>query len=601
MSEHPLISLVGVIVLSVTAQWLAWRLGIPAIPLLLVIGILAGPVTQVLRPDALLGEALVPVVSLSVAVILFEGGLSLKVRELRDVGKAVRNLVTVGAAITWGLTTLAGHYILRLGWPIALLFAAMLVVTGPTVIGPLLRSVRPSTRVASVLRWEGIVIDPIGALLAVLVFEAILASGPEAAAALVVGGLLKVVLIGGVVGLLGAVALITVLYYGWAPDFLHNPIALMAVVCAFAVSNLLQEESGLFSVTLMGIVLANQKFVSTVHILEFKENLRVLLIASLFILLSARLSREGLSQVGWDSIPFLLVLMLIIRPASVFFSTIRSGLSWRERLFLSWIAPRGIVAAAVSSVFALRLGEAGSHLDSGRLVPLTFLVIIITVIVSGLTAAPVARWLRVAQPHAQGALIVGAHGWARELATLFREEGFHVLLVDSNGQNIAAAGHAGLPAREGNILSEELLDDVELAGIGKLLALTPNDEVNSLACLHLAAVFGRSDVYQLSADPHVTQEGILPKHLRGRVLFHQNVNYAFLTNRFAAGALLKSTVLTDDFDYEAFKSLYGTSAVPLFVVNETGQLQAFTLSNPPVPRSGHKLISLVDPISTGSG
>jgi len=600
VTEHHLIALVGVIVLGVAAQWLAWRLGLPSILLLLVVGILAGPVTQFLRPDALLGEALVPIVSLSVAVILFEGGLSLKVRELRAVGKVVRNLVTVGAAITWGLTTISGRYILNLSWPIALLFAAILVVTGPTVIGPLLRSVRPVTRVGSILRWEGIVIDPIGAMLAVLVFDAILATGPQAAAGLVIGGLLKVILVGGLVGLLGAGALIVILYYHWAPEFLHNPVALMTVVCAFAVSNSLQSESGLLSVTLMGVVLANQKFVSTIHILEFKENLRVLLIASLFILLSARLDRAGLSQIGWDTVPFLLVLMLVIRPASVFASTIGSGLGWRERVFLSWVAPRGIVAAAVSSVFSLRLAEAGGQLESGRLIPLTFLVIIVTVIVCGLTAAPVARSLRVAQPHAQGVLIVGAHDWARDLATLLREERFHVLLIDTNAQNIAAADLAGLPAHEGNILSEELLDEIELAGIGKLLALTPNDEVNSLACLHLAGLFGRSDVYQLSTEAPIAQEGAMPRHLRGRILFDLNVNYEFLTKRFADGALLKSTVLTHEFGYEAFKSLYGSSAVPMFLVSETGQLRAFTFNNPPFPRPGQKLISLVDPIGSDS-
>lgn len=596
MTEHHLISLVGVIVLGIAAQWLAWRLHLPSILLLLVIGILAGPVTHFLRPDALLGEALVPIVSLSVAVILFEGGLSLKIRELLAVGKAVRNLVTVGAATTWAMTTVSGHYILKLSWPIALLFAAILVVTGPTVIGPLLRSVRPVTRVASILRWEGIVIDPVGALLAVLVFDAILATGPQAAAALVIGGLMKVVLIGSLVGLLGAAALIIILYYRLAPDFLHNPVALMTVVCAFAVSNFLQSESGLLSVTLMGVVLANQKFVSTMHILEFKENLRVLLIASLFILLSARLDRQGLTHIGWETVPFLVVLMLMIRPASVFLSTLGSGLSWRERIFLSWVAPRGIVAAAVSSVFSLRLGEASGHLEPGRLVPLTFLVVIVTVMVYGLTAAPVARWLGVAQPHAQGALIVGAHDWARDLAHLLKEEGFHVLLIDTNAQHIAAAEAVGLPAHEGNILSEELLDEIELAGIGKLLAVTPNDEVNSLASLHLAGVFGRSEVYQLSSQASVTQKGNLPKHLRGRILFSRDANYSFLTTRFAGGALLKSTSLTQEFGFEAFKMLYGLSAVPLFLVTETGQLRVFTLNNPPLPRPGHKLISLVDPI-----
>jgi hypothetical protein len=292
--------------------------------------------------------------------------------------------------------------------------------------------------------------------------------------------------------------------------------------------------------------------------------------------------------------------MLVIRPACVFLSTMRSSLSWRERVFLSWVAPRGIVAAAVSSVFSLRLSETGSVPGASRLIPLTFLVIIVTVIIYGLTAGPVARWLRVAQPNAQGVLIVGAHAWARDLASLLREENFHVLLIDSNTQNVAAATAAGLPAHAGNILSEELLDEIELVGIGHLLALTSNDEVNSLACLHLATVFGRSHVYQLSPAGHIAAKGLLPRHLRGRILFGLNGNYEFVAEKFAHGALLKSTVLTRDFGYEAFRSLYGTSAVPLFLVSETGELRVFTLNNPPIPRPGQKLISLVDRIGADS-
>lgn len=598
MNEHYLISLTSILVLGVAAQWMAWRLRLPSILLLLLTGILAGPVTGWLHPDQLLGGLLVPVVSISVAVILFEGGLTLKIRELQGYGSAVRNLVTIGAIATWGLTIAAAYYLLRLGLSLAVLFGAILVVTGPTVVGPLLRHVRPLARVGSILRWEGIVIDPIGAMLAVLVFEAILAREPEAATTAVVLGLLKVLLAGSGAGLLGAAAIALMLRYHWAPDFLQSPVTLMIVVCVFASSNLLQSESGLLAVTLMGIVLANQRLVSVTHILEFKENLRVLLLAGLFILLSARLDRASLTELSLTNLQFLAMLMFVVRPASVFLSTIRSGLSWRERLLLSWVAPRGIVAAAVSSIFALRLVETG-HPEAGRLVPLTFLVIIGTVIVYGLTAAPVARWLRVAQPRPQGLLIVGAHDWAQALAGLLKAEGFQVLLVDTNPRNVAAARLAGLAAHQANVLSEEVLDEMELAGLGKLLALTSNDEVNALAALHLAPAFGRKEVYQLGPQAQTQiQKGSVPRHLRGRLLFESHVDYLYLAGRFASGAHFKTTALTREFTFADFRSLYGTSAVPLFLISEAGELKVFTRNLPPVPRPGDKLISLVDPIGS---
>jgi hypothetical protein len=273
----------------------------------------------------------------------------------------------------------------------------------------------------------------------------------------------------------------------------------MTVVTAFTMSNLLQTESGLLTVTVMGIVLGNQKTVPVKHIIEFKENLRVLLISILFIVLAARLQIDDLRHISVSSLAFLAVLIFIARPAAVALSALRSDLSWQERVFLSWMAPRGIIAAAVSSIFALKLAEAG-HPQAGQLVPLTFLVIIGTVTIYGLTASRMARWLGVAKPNPQGALIIGAHSWARAVARVLQEEGYEVLLVDTDRRNISATRLAGLPAFYASILSDSALDEIELGGIGRLLALTSNDEANSLAALHFIPAFGRSDVC-LSASP----------------------------------------------------------------------------------------------------
>ncbi len=525
-------------------------------------GIVAGPVTNFLDPDLLFGDLLLPLVSIAVAIILFEGGLSLSIADLREIGGVVRNLVTVGVLVTWTLSTAAAYFILHLDFPLAVLLGSILVVTGPTVIAPLLRHVRPAGQVGEVLKWEGILGDPIGVLLAVLVYEAILEGGFRESADQTVIRFFSSVLLGCVVGVLGGGLMVLLLKFYWVPDFLQNAFSLMMVVSVYSVSNLLQEESGFLATTVMGIAIANQRFCPVKHIIEFKEDLRVLIISSLFILLAARLDVSDLAQMDMGGFWLLAILMFVARPAGVLLSSLGSQLNRKERLFLAWMAPREIVAAAVSSVFASRLAAAG-YAQADRLVPLTFLVIIATVAIYGLTAFPLARHLKLAEPHPQGVLIAGAHGWARELALALQAEGFQVVLVDSNWQNISASRLAGLPSHFGGILSKHVLDEMSLYGIGRLLALTSNDEANSLAAVHFCDVFGRQEVYQLSPeDGEKGRKLVALQHLNGRYLFGPAITYAFLSSRFAQGATIKKTSLTEKFDYEAFQARQGTARPP---------------------------------------
>lgn len=601
MIENLLLGIASIIVLGILAQWVSWRLNLPSILILLIFGFIAGPITGFLNPDALLGDLLFPVVSASVALILFEGGLSLRLRELRETAHIVRNLVTFGALITWVLSSTAAYFIFDLGLSLSMLLGAILVVTGPTVIIPLLRQVRATGQIGSIVKWEGIVNDPIGAVLAVLVFEAIVASGIQAATATVLISLLETILIGVILGGIGAGLLIFFLKRYWIPNYLQNPVTLMFVLGAFAASDLLQKESGLFTVTLMGIILANQRMVSLKHIIEFKENLGVLLLSSLFIILSARLNLELLANLGWSSLIFLATLVLIVRPVSVLVSTFKSGLSWREKLFLSWMAPRGIVAAAVTSVFALDLVEKAGVAQAELLVPEMFLIIVGTVTIYGLSAAPLGRWLNLAQPNPQGIMFAGAHAWARSMASILRDEGYQVLMVDSNRANINAARLEGLPTFYGSILSEFIHEEIELGSLGRLLALTPNDEVNSLAALHFTETFDRAGVYQLA--PKQTENGrkeTVSSPLRGRLLFDSEATYARLTELFEAGFVIKKTNLTDKFDYEAYQRMYNDRALSLFLIDEVGDLSIFTTENQLNPQPGQTLISLVEPVEVST-
>jgi NhaP-type Na+/H+ or K+/H+ antiporter len=395
MSEQALFDLTIIVVVGITAQWLAWRLKLPAIFLLILFGIVSGPVLHLITPDRLFGNLLFPLTSLAVALILFEGGLSLRIDDLKQAGAAVRGLICVGAVVTWIAGALAGCLLLGLDFPVALLLGAILVVTGPTVIVPLLRQVPLTSKLAAILRWEGILIDPLGAMLAVLVFEASFADGMHEVLKIALLGAGKTIFLGVVIGLLGAGLIVFLIKRYYIPDYLQIPVTLTVIVSVFATANLLQTESGLLAVTILGIGLANQTMVDVRHIVHFHENLRVILLSSLFTVLAARLSLNDLDyMLSWNSLAFLGLLIFVVRPLAVALGTIRAGLIGRERIFLGFIAPRGIVAASVSSIFALQLQAAGV-IQAERLEPVTFLVIIGTVTVYGLSAAPLARRLGV--------------------------------------------------------------------------------------------------------------------------------------------------------------------------------------------------------------
>lgn len=601
MSEHHLLGLASILIVGIGARWIAWRLHLPSILLLLICGIVAGPVTGFLDPDELFGELLLPIVSLSVGIILFEGGLSLSIRDLRAVGGVVRNLVTLGVLVTWVLTAAAVHWIIGLEWILAVLFGAILVVTGPTVIIPLLRHVRPSGQVRTIVKWEGILNDPIGALLAVLVFELVLAGGFTGQADEAASLFFSSILIGCVVGVVFAALMLVLLKFYLLPDFLQNAFSLTMVVSAFTVSNELRSESGLLATTVMGIALANQRISPVKHIVEFKENLRVLIISSLFIILAAKLDLNDLYEISVPGFFFLLVLIFVIRPAAVWISCLGSNVKRPERIFLAWMAPRGIVAAAVSSIFAARLVEAGYE-DAGKFIPLAFFVIIGTVAVYGLSAFTVAKRLNLAEPEPQGVLFVGAQPWARRIALALKDAGFAVALVDSNRAHISAARLEGLKAHYGEILSEHVLDEIDLYGVGKLLAVTPNEEANSLAALHFSEIFGRKEVYQLAPDPGDLgpRRSLSVHHLNGRLAFSNTLGHGGFEERFRDGAELKSTNLSEKFDYAAFQSRYG-HALPLFRITKAGSLSVVTGDSLTEPRPGETLLALVDPAKSSNG
>lgn len=575
--------------LGFAAQWLAWRLRIPAILLLLLTGLVVGPALGVLNPDDTFGGLLFPFVSASVAIVLFEGGTSLDLRELPHLGRVVPLLIAVGGTVSWLLLTAMGIVLLDLDLGIAALLGAILVVTGPTVIGPLLEQVRPTQRVASVLRWEGILIDPVGAILAVLVFEGLIAAEGDNAPAVIARGIAESFGSGTAIGLAAAGVMLLLLRRYLLPDFLHQSATLAAVLGAFALANALHEESGLVAVVVMGIALATQRITPIDHILEFNETIRTLLISALFIVLAARLQPDDLQVIGPAEVIFVVIAIVAVRPVAVALSSLSSRLPRTERLFMAALAPRGIVAAAVSSVFSIRLTELDVA-GASAIVPVTFLVILITILVYGTTAKPLARRLGVAEPEAHGVLMVGAHPWAQALARTLQEAGSRVLLVDTDRVSVSTARAEGLRAFHTNVLGERSLDEIDLSGLGYLVALTSNDEVNALAAQRFIGSFGRRNVFQL--PPATTGRDVedVSAHLRGRLLFEEGATYRSLTVRFDFGGSVVTFPLENDADLEAFRAEH-PGGLPLFLLTESGEVQPFATDG--APRAPGMLVALV--------
>lgn len=607
------IALALIFVLGVGAQWFAWKIRVPSILLLLLIGILAGPVARTvlkdtafydfaLNPNALFSsDVLLAAVGIAVGLILYEGGLTLNFKELRSTWKPVTLLVSVGAMVTWVVAGFSAYYIFDLDRSIAILLGAILIVTGPTVVGPLLNHIRPSGDSGLVLKWEGIVIDPIGVLAAVLVFEVIAAQSASEIAAqaaetsqvqFVLIAIAKTIVAGTGFGLLAAFLLRSVMTRFLVPDYLQNPVSLMLVVGAFTASNEVMPESGLLATTVMGIALGNQKKVDVHHILEFKENLRVLLIGALFIVLSARLEISQLQQLDWFRVlAFLAVLILIARPAAVFIATIGAGMSLNERMFIAWLAPRGIVAAAGASIFSLGLGTP----DAEMVVPLTFSVIIGTVAFYGLTAPWAAKMLKVADQNPQGIIFVGAPKWAQTIASTLHQRGFKVLMIDTNRANVRQARMEGLNAIQDNILTIPDITDLDLRGIGRVFACTPNDEVNTLSLQRFKGYFESSSLYQIHPVKSKKSSDDGHHDRRWRTLFHADADYAGMEHSLENGGMIKATTISDEFSYANYQTLYGSSIFPLFTLKPSGTLVVWTVDKPAEPLSGDTIIAIVNP------
>lgn len=578
--------------LGIAAQWLAWRLQWPAIVLLCLFGVLAGPVSGWIVPSRDLGGIVEPVIRLCVAVILFDGGLSLRWHELKDAKKGVRRLMFPALPLSWVLGTLAARYIGGLDWAVALVFGAIIVVTGPTVILPLLRQAGLRRRPASYLKWEGIINDPLGALLAVLVFQYFAFSGQNGSVQLLLSLALGFV-VAAALGAGGAVLLARFFNRGWVPEYLKPPVLLVLIFVVYGAANAVHAESGLLATTVMGVVLANIRLSDIEELRRFKEYLTTLLVSVVFILITSDLRPETLTYLNWRTLALIAGILFLVRPLAVGLSTIGSDMTWQERTLVGWIAPRGIVAAAVAGVFGPALVSAGYE-NAEVLVPLVFSLIIATVVLHGFSLGWLARRLGLAAVERHGLMIVGATPWSVELARALKELGVHVLISESSWRRLRSARLGGIDYFYGEILSNVAEAQLDLSEIGYLLAATDNDAYNTLVCTRFVPVFGRDHVYQLQSGQDNDSKQ-LTETLGGRELANREAHYELLQQRYYQGWRFQKTPITESFSAEDYKARMGGDAMPFLLIRASRALVLRHAGKTLKPEPGDTMIAFVSP------
>ena len=574
-----MLELAGIIILGILAQWVAWKFKIPAILPLILIGLFVGPFSTMFSADGnkwiepvwngnhglFPGESLFNFVSLAIALILFEGGLTLKKDEIKSVGPVIYKLITLGALVTMITAGIAAHFLIGLNWPLSFLFSSLIIVTGPTVITPILRNLPLKKDISTILKWEGILIDPIGALVAVLVFEFISLTGDHGTEytkeTLIEFG--KIIIIGFSIGFTSAYAFSTALKQRWIPHYLLNVVSLAVVLTVFVLSDLFAHESGLLAVVIMGMVLGNMKISALKDVLYFKETISILLISILFILLSANINLTDLELIyNWNSLILFGCVVLIVRPLGVFLSSRKSSLTRNEKIFISWVGPRGIVAAGIASLFGLKLTMQGVP-NANYITPLVFMIVMGTVLLNATTARIMAVLTKVILKKSEGILIVGSSEPSRLIATYLKNNNRRVVLIDSNRNNISKAQEEGLEAIECDIYGDEIFEKIELNDMGFLLALTGSNTINEYALSKLKPSFGEEGAYRLISGDEMRDPNNNPEE----GLFSQTDDFINISEVVRDFPIINEVTIKSNDHYQEIMEAtkHEIKAIPVFV------------------------------------
>ncbi|MDN7244836.1 cation:proton antiporter [Planococcus shenhongbingii] len=578
--------------LGVLSQWIAWRLQLPAIVLMSISGLLVGPIFGIISPAERFGELFSPIISLAVAIILFEGSLNLNFKEVKNFSKPLWRIATWGAFIAWIAGSLAAHYMAGLSLAVSFVIGGLFIVTGPTVILPMLRQAKLKPRPAAILKWEGIVVDPFGALLALFAFQFVLfAMGEESASAF--GLFFLASLFSVLLGIVAGWGMGRMFEKGQVPEFLKSPMVFAVVLLVFAVSDTVMPQTGLLAVTSMGIMMANMNITSINEMRHFKENISVLLISSIFVMLTASLSLDILIGIfNPRIIAFVLAMLFIVRPLSIWLSTIGTDLSFQEKLLVGWIAPRGIVALTVSGYFAATLMDAGFE-DAELLTALTFALVFSTVVAHGFSIGWLGRKLGLVSSVEPGILIVGSSRFTVKLGKMLHDMNKNVLIVDSAWGRLRLAREEGVPNFNGEILSEHTEYEKDLTPYETMIVASENDSYNSLVTSNFVPKLGRTHLFQTAI--HIGNPKDFHASLSGKTLFGPEWNIQALEEKAEEGYAMRKTQLTEQFTYEKFREKSVEGTIPLFIERAQGKIEFFTAENGAEPKTGDTIVSFSPP------
>lgn len=573
--------------MAISAQWIGWKFKIPVIVILISSGTLFGPILSIIKPRMILGPIINPMIELAVSIVLFEGAMSLKVHEFKKASKGLTRLFSVAVILNWSIGAILGKYLAHLTWTTSLLISGILVVTGPTVIIPALREAKLASRTSNYLKWEGIINDPIGAILAALVLQFYFRPQSE----IIFFSILKIILIPFIFSTLTRFLFIKASQRALVPEYLKTPFFIGVVIILFIISELIQAGSGLLTSTLLGFFIGNLNISSIKELKRFAESIAIIMVPIIFIILSASINLQVWNELTWQHYVLIFSFSFLIRPIAIYISTIKSEMRLNEKILVGMYGPRGIVAASIAGVIGEQMLEEG--LIEGRfVVPIIFSVILVTVIVHGLWLKPLSKFLNLTNIGEHGIVIVGASDWSIQLARFIKELKFPVLITDTSWYQLAQARYQGIETHYGQILEDLELGEPDLSEYNYLFAFTEDDNYNLLICNKLKHLFGSEHVYKLPAakDEYTINHNLTKKEF----CYLSDSNDAFYENLMKKSHLgwhFDSITFSSDYNYEKFYNdqKYFNITI-LMIIRQNNRIELFSINNPLKPNIGDIVI-----------